>query len=218
MRKPWVLLLAVALIASVVLVQASVSGAHSTPAPTTNVYAWIGLKNSDDVGTSFDLKAEVTNGSSEGYGTVSNFSGGSSGFNNAHLATIPVNNYVGSVGEAVSVTIWVRVSCASRHTSGTARLWWNDSAANSRVTESPGFGTLYLTGANTLSPSVGSGPKMTKDVLVKKTGCPEQPEDNWKPFGTWAKAGDSCLYFGGTFTEPGTLRGLFGNRPARITC
>ena len=191
MRMRLLLLLTAGVVASVALVSASVSGA--VPPPTTNVYAWIGLKNSDDVGTRFDLKAEVTNGSSEGYGTLLNFSGGSSGFNNAHLATIPITNYVGNASQSVSVTIWVRVACQSGHTSGTARLWWNDSAANSRVNESPGFGNLYLTGTNTLSTSVGPGPKKTSDVFVKKSGCPSQPEGNWKSFGTWTAVADVSL-------------------------
>jgi uncharacterized repeat protein (TIGR01451 family) len=194
MSKRWLLLLAAAAIAvSAALVNASGSGARTADVPTTNVYAWIGLKNSDDVGTRFDVKAEVTNGASEGYGTALNVSGGSSGFNNAKLVTIPVTNYVGTVGQAVSVTIWVRVACQSGHASGTARLWWNDAQANSKVNESPGFGDLYLAGTNTLSPSAGSGPKKTSDVLVKKSGCPNQPDGNWKTFGTWTADIDLSL-------------------------
>jgi hypothetical protein len=182
MRKRWLLLVVAALAASTMLVVASNSGANRSTVGT-NVKVWIGLKNSDDVGTSFDLKAEVTNGSSHGYGTLPDFNGGSSGFNNAHPATIPVN-YSGGAGGTVSVTLFVRVSCTSKHTSGTARLWWNDSQADSRV-EDTGFGTMYLRGTNTLG-SVGSGPKMTKDVLVKKNGCGVGGEGGtWQPFGTW---------------------------------
>src|SRR5262249_50288172 len=67
----------------------------------------------------------------------------------------------------------------------TARLWWNDTAVDSRV-EDTGFGALYLNGPTGLSQSKGSDPKLTKDVLVKKTGCPGQSdEDNWQPLGTW---------------------------------
>jgi hypothetical protein len=188
MRKQWLLLLAAAAVAlSAALVDATVSAARMVDVPTTtNVYAWIGLKNSDDVGTKFEVKAEVTNGTSEGYSAPVQVPAGSSGFNNAKLVTIPVTNYVGTVGDPISITIWVRVACASGHVSGTARLWWNDTQANSRVNESPGFGTRSLKGAETLSDTVGSGPKMTKDVLVKKTGCPGQADDaNWKTFGTW---------------------------------
>jgi hypothetical protein len=189
-RKLWLVLLAAALAASASLVNAAGSGARRSDV-ATNVKVWIGLKNSDDVGTSFDLKATVTNGPSTGYGSISNFPGGSSGFNNAHLATIPITNYSGSVGDSVSVTIWVRASCLSKHISGTARLWWNDHAANSGVEDS-GFGSLFLVGANGLNSTAGSGPKMSKDVLVKKSGCPEQPTANWKSFGTWTGAPSAC--------------------------
>src|SRR5262249_32109827 len=44
---------------------------------------WIGLKNSDDVGAKFDLKAEVFNGTTLiGFGQLNGAAGGSSGFNN----------------------------------------------------------------------------------------------------------------------------------------
>ena len=47
-------------------------------------HVWLGLKNSDDVGTNFDLKAEIyRNGSLIGSGETLNVPGGSSGFNNA---------------------------------------------------------------------------------------------------------------------------------------
>lgn len=206
MRTLRFLLLAVAAVVVAALVGASLS--HANGAATTNVYAWVGLKNSDDVGTSFDLKAVVTAGLSTGAGELDNFSGGSSGFNNAHLATIPVTGYSGSAGQQISVQIYARVSCVSKHTSGTARLWWNDSQANSGVEEGYGFGDLYLTGADTLSPSVGPGPKMTKDVLVKKSGCPaDQPEGNWKLFGTWTftPAGPSCTGLSEGFDDITTL-------------
>ena len=192
MRKRFLLgTVVVVLVACGALVGASTGGA--TPSSTT-VNVWLGLKNSDDVGTSFDLKAQVWEESySLGTGYAWDVSGGSSGFNNAHLVTIPIPSYVGVSG--VSVEVWVRVACASHHTSGTARLWWNDSAANSNVTESPGFGTLYFVGGGSgvgprtgaLSSSVGPGPKQTSDVFVKKSGCPDQA-DNWQPFGTWSQS------------------------------
>src|SRR3989344_5859207 len=56
---------------------------------------WIGLKNSDDVGTRFDLKAEVYKNGTElvSSGQLDNVWGGSSGFNNANLQTIPFNTF-----------------------------------------------------------------------------------------------------------------------------
>jgi hypothetical protein len=51
---------------------------------------WIGLKNSDDVGTKFDLLAEAfRNGVPIGSGELDGVSGGSSGFNNAVLMMLP---------------------------------------------------------------------------------------------------------------------------------
>ena len=53
---------------------------------------WVGLKNSDDIGTSFDLRAEVyNNGILVGSGQLNGVPGGSSGFNNAKLDSIPLN-------------------------------------------------------------------------------------------------------------------------------
>jgi len=60
---------------------------------------WIGLKNSDDVGTRFDLRAEVyQNGTTLiATGELDSVWGGSSGFNNARLNTIPLT-LIGPVG------------------------------------------------------------------------------------------------------------------------
>ena len=96
---------------------------------------WIGLKNSDDVGTRFDLLAEVLkNGTVIGSGQVNSVSGGSSGFNNAILdiinMTLP-NAVAFNPGDTLSFRLSVRVA-ATGHRSGTARLWFNDGAANSR--------------------------------------------------------------------------------------
>src|SRR5262249_43523181 len=99
---------------------------------------WVGLKNSDDVGTRFDLLAEVLrNGSVVGSGQVNNVPGGSSGFKSAVLDAVnlalagPVPVYP---GDAIGLRLSVRISAASGHRSGTARLWFADSAANSRFT------------------------------------------------------------------------------------
>ena len=51
--------------------------------------AWIGLKNSDDVGTKFDLLTEIRrNGNAVGTGLLTGVNGGSSGFNNAVERTV----------------------------------------------------------------------------------------------------------------------------------
>jgi len=202
MRKRWLLVLA-ALAASMALVGPSGSSATSL-APPANVNVWVGLKNSDDVGTSFDLMAVATDGTHTASGELDDFNGGSSGFNNAHLAAIPVFGYAMLNPNSFTLTVSVRVSCLSRHTSGTARLWWNDSEANSNFAAGP----VYLTGANTLSTSPGTGPKMTADVLVKKNGCPDNT-GTWQSFGSWTytaavpQSQFHCQLFGGSYSVGG---------------
>jgi hypothetical protein len=150
---------------------------------------WLGLKNSDDVGTRFDVLAEVLkNGSVVGSGQIWNVPGGSSGFNNAILRNIPMT-LSGSVpvasGDTVSIRISVRIG-ATGHRSGTARLWYNDAAANTRFSATFGESDeYYLLGTPplTLSKEVaGPGPKKTIDVKVDRAvgGNP------FKPFGTWS--------------------------------
>jgi prolyl-tRNA editing enzyme YbaK/EbsC (Cys-tRNA(Pro) deacylase) len=69
------------------------------------------------------------------------------------------------------------------HRSGTARLWYNDAAANSRLDARIGTAdvNLYLLNGFALGTVPGVGPKKTVDVFVDKAvnGNP------WKPFGTW---------------------------------
>jgi concanavalin A-like lectin/glucanase superfamily protein len=155
---------------------------------TANV--WLGLKNSDDVGTKFDLLAEVLkNGAVVGSGQLDAVTGGSSGFNNAVLRTIilalssPVS--CGS-GDTLSIRLSVRIALGvSGHRSGTARLWLNDAAANSRfgATIAGATSEFFLRDAFALSTSAGAGPKKTIDVFVDRLvgGNP------FKPFGTWSK-------------------------------
>jgi hypothetical protein len=149
---------------------------------------WLGLKNSDDVGTKFDLLAEaLKNGAPVGSGQLDNVPGGSSGFNNAVLRTInlaltaPVNM---APGDTLSFRLSVRIAMTSGHRSGTARLWFNDAAANSHFDATIGGVTrsYYLTGGALLSLMPGPGPKNTADVLVDRAvgGNP------FKPFGTWS--------------------------------
>jgi hypothetical protein len=80
----------------------------------------------------------------------------------------------------------VRIAAnASGHRSGTARLWFNDSAANSRFAASvDGVSSDYFLRTNSLlETSAGPGPKKTIDVSVNKAvgGNP------FRPFGTWTK-------------------------------
>ncbi|MEK6287136.1 MAG: FG-GAP-like repeat-containing protein [Acidobacteriota bacterium] len=151
---------------------------------------WIGLKNSDDVGTKFDLLAEVLrNGSVIGSGQLNDVPGGSSGFNNAILDTI--NLALSSqanlcAGDTLGLRLSVRIAASSGHRSGTARLWYDDAAATSRfnATISGTPGDLFLANAFSLGTSAGRGPKKTIDVTVDRAagGNP------FKPFGTWTKS------------------------------
>jgi hypothetical protein len=159
------------------------------PSPSAQAYAWVGLKNSDDVGTKFDLRAEILkNGTVVGTGELDGVPGGSSGFNNAVsrlVSTIPqTTTYVG--GDILAARLSVRISeTVSGHRSGTARLWYNDGAANSRIetTANGQHMVLYLAYPSALTASVGPGPKRSIDVTVDKAvgGNP------FKPFGTWSR-------------------------------
>jgi hypothetical protein len=166
-----------------------------TPTPVSLLTAlgpaqvWIGLKNSDDVGTKFDLLAEVLkNGTVVGSGQLNSVSGGSSGFNNAILDTISLA-LSGAVainpGDTLSLRLSVRVA-STGHRSGTARLWFNDTAANSRfsATIAGATSSYFLRNGSTLAITAGAGPKSTIDVLVDRAvgGNP------FKPFGTWNKS------------------------------
>jgi hypothetical protein len=149
---------------------------------------WIGLKNSDDVGTKFDLLAEVLkNGTVIGSGQVNGVAGGSSGFNNAKLDAINLA-MPGAVainsGDTLSLRLSVRIATTG-HRSGTARLWYNDAAANSRfsATIAGTTNSYFLRSGSTLTTTAGTGPKSTIDVFVDRAvgGNP------FKPFGTWNK-------------------------------
>jgi hypothetical protein len=150
---------------------------------------WLGLKNSDDVGTRFDVLAEILkDGAVVGSGQVNNVPGGSSGFNNAILRTIPLalNGDVPlASGDTVSLRVWVRAG-ATGHRSGTARLWYNDAAAHTRfgatIDDETNDYYLVFTPPFGLTKDVpGGGPKKTIDVTVNRNvgGNP------FKPFGTW---------------------------------
>jgi hypothetical protein len=157
---------------------------------------WIGLKSSDDVGTRFDLLAEVfRNGSPIGSGQVDNVPGGSSGFNNAILRTIdlaltgPVEFFP---GDTLSFRLSVRVTAVGGHNNGWARLWYNGAAidtgpardAGSRFDATIGGTTAdrFLRSGFTLSDTAGPS-RVFIDVHVnRKVGG-----NPFKPFGTWSR-------------------------------
>jgi predicted extracellular nuclease len=157
---------------------------------------WIGLKNSDDVGTKFDLKAEVLkNGSVISTGQLNDVPGGSSGFNNAALRTIslalaePVEIFP---GDTVSFRLSVRVAATSGHVSGTARLWYNGAPIDSGPTRDAGSRLAATIGGSAADyflrtgfvlSTVAGSPRTSIDVNVNRNvgGNP------FKPFGTWSK-------------------------------
>ncbi len=150
---------------------------------------WLGLKNSDDIGTKFDLLAEIFhNGVLIGVGQLNAIPGGGSGFNNANPRLINLNmTNPESIlpGDTLSIRLSVRIAVGvAGHRSGTARLWFNDAEANSNFEATIGgqVKRYYLATNSLLLRDSGSGPKNTIDVPVNRAvgGNP------FKPFGTWS--------------------------------
>ncbi len=146
---------------------------------------WIGLKNSDDIGVKFDLKVEAYKDSSLiTTGTLNSFGGIGSGFGNARLATIPFASFSPVTfpnGSQLKMKIYVRNACSgSGHNSGIARLWYNDSAANSQFDVSFGqsTNTYFLLQPFTLGTSTGSI-RSSVDVSAGPKCSP------FKLFNTW---------------------------------
>jgi hypothetical protein len=149
---------------------------------------WVGLKKSDDVGIKFDFLVEVyRNAELIGSGQLDSAPGGSSGFNNARLNAVPLNlaapaHY--APGDVLSIKVYVRnAAVGSGKNSGTARLWFDDAAADSRLEftrDAPT--TMYLRAAAALGTDPGPGPKLKIDVAAGAKGSP------FKLFGTWSAA------------------------------
>jgi hypothetical protein len=145
------------------------------------------LKNSDDVGLRLDLRAEVyANGSLVTSGELQNVAAGSSKFNNARLNSIPFDAFAPvsfPPGSTLSLKLYERNTCTGpTHHAGTARFWYNDSAANSNVGATIGgaSSSYYLVDGSQLSTTVGAGPKKTIDVAAGA------PCSAYKLIGTWA--------------------------------
>ena len=157
---------------------------------------WIGPKSTDDVGTKFDLLAEVLkNGSVVGSGEIDEVNAGSTNFNDSMLRTInlalsnPVEIFP---SDTVSFRLSVRVTAIGGRTSATARLWFNGAAIDSGAGRDAGsrFGATidgvtsdyFLRTGFALDTSAGT-PRTSIDVFVNRNvgGNP------FKPFGTWSK-------------------------------
>jgi hypothetical protein len=166
----------------------------NTPTPTpiqltslSPAKVWVGLKNSDDIGIKFDLKAEVYKGNTlVSSGEVDSVSGGSNGFAHAQLNTIPFATFSPvdfPQGTQLSVKVYARNACTgSGKNSGTARLWYNDTQANSFFDATIGSNdtNYYLLTNALLGTIAGTGPKQTSDVSAGAK-C-----SAFKQFGTWS--------------------------------
>lgn len=152
----------------------------------TTARIFVGLANSDDVGIRFDLRSEAyVNGVLVASGQANSVAGGSSGFNNARLDVISLAPDVlirTAPGDTVSLKLLVRNACVgSGKDSGRARLWYNDSTANSRFHAilGPEASNLFLQTGLVLGTQAGTGPQATSDVTVgAKCGA-------FQPFGFW---------------------------------
>lgn len=155
-------------------------------ASLSSAKVWVGLKNSDDVGVKFDLKAEVySDNTLITSGETDSVAVGSSGFNNAKLYIINFNSFSPvnfPNGSQLAIELYVRNACSgSWHNSGVARLWYNDGQANSQFGATIGTSTssYYLLNNLLLGSNVGIGPKEIVDVQ-SGAKC-----STFKPFGTW---------------------------------
>jgi YVTN family beta-propeller protein len=147
---------------------------------------FVGLANSDEVGIRFDLRAEAyVNGSLLATGEANSVAGGSSGFNNARLDEIslsPDAPFAVAPGDTVSVKLLARNACVgSGKNSGRARLWFNDSAANSRFRAVLGStGTnFFLQNGSVLGATAGSGPRAFVDINAGAKCGPFQSFGRW---------------------------------------
>jgi hypothetical protein len=93
---------------------------------------WIGLKNSDDIGTYLDLSVTALDaeGNLTALGEVSGVRSGGSGFHNARIVNVDMFRVVPSFpplpGPPVRVQIDARIACFVRgHHSATIVLWYN---------------------------------------------------------------------------------------------
>lgn len=151
---------------------------------TGPVNIWVGLRNSDDVGIRFDLRAEVYRNGNElaAEGELESAPGGSSGFNNARQHKIYLTKTSANFlpGDTISLKLFVRNACSgSGKNSGGARLWHNGTDANSRFDATVGIPkTYYLLSAFGLGTSVG----VSRQFIDVDSGSKCSPYKTW---GTW---------------------------------
>ncbi len=163
-----------------------------TPIPQLTSLApaqvWVGLQNSQDKGIKYDFLAQAYKGSALiSSGELDSVDSGGAGLDNANLNTISFNSFSPvnmPSGSLLRITVSVRNACVGSKNNGkTARLWFNDTQANSHfgATINSISNNYYLLNASVLGTSVGAGPKQTIDV---DPGAKCSP---FRPFGTWTK-------------------------------
>jgi len=161
--------------------------------------AWVGLKNSDDIGLKVDLQVDVfKNDRLLASGQLDNTSPGSSRFSRSKLKTIALGltgePFDFASGDALKMRLSVRNACsASPHNSGTVRLWYGGSPIDSG--KKRGAGTRFdarVRGADNdyfvrSGFNLGVTPDSSRqfvDVFVdNRVECPGRP---FQPFGTWS--------------------------------
>jgi hypothetical protein len=149
---------------------------------------WLGVNKGGDVGTKFDLLAEVFRNGTQliGSGQLNDADVGAVNFNSALLQSINISQLGSSgfrTGDILSIRLSVRIANSSSNKNGTARLWYNDAAANSHFAATIGevANNYFLHTGSVLTTAPGVGPRSNIDVTVKRTGG-----NPWVPFGTWS--------------------------------
>jgi hypothetical protein len=159
---------------------------------------WMGLANSDDVGTRADLRVTMSvNGTAVVSGELDNVTTGSSGFANAVLQIIPLSLLGGPVdapaNAELKIEVSVRRTCSGGgHASGTLRLWYNgqpidrsgfrDAGSRFDATISSDTKEYFLAGGFTLSPTSGSSRLFIDKFVNSGAPCPSRA---FTPFGSW---------------------------------
>ncbi len=148
---------------------------------------WLGVRTGGDVGTEFDLLAEVfRNGALIGSGQLNNAPVGGVNFNSVVQQTIGLTQVPSTgfrTGDTLSIRLSVRIAASSPNKNGTVRLWFNDGAANSGFAATIGgvANNYYLRSGSVLTTTPGPGPRTTLDVTVKRADGSQ-----FTPFGTWS--------------------------------
>jgi hypothetical protein len=161
--------------------------------------AWIGLKNSNDVGLRVDVRAQVLlNGVVVGTGELLNVPAGGSGFNNAILQSIPMSLPAGPVEVSrfavLSLRVAARRTCSgSGRNSGTVREWYNGKAVDSGSLRDAGSRVVGTLGGQArelfqrrlfiLLPDDGDVRTPVDAGVNSSVSCPARP---YAPLGVWS--------------------------------